>query len=514
MLTLSGSPFLRLSDAMHYLLTYPYGCVEQTSSGVLALAALRGVVQDGQVPNLTVEEVDKYLSRGVQRVLSLQVEGGGFSYWPGQSEASGWGSIYAGAALSIAKKNGVEVPEGPLGKALDYFHEQIKNPKTPDHAKAFAAYILALNGALDRAEFQGLGQSYARVGREGRLLLLLAAREADLRSSADLQKDLKPLLGPDIAKETRWGWDEFNALSRGPALALLAAKAIMPEDPLTKQTALLLLGGLDQQGIWTSTSSTGWALVALGAYFQGQKLGTEPGEVTVSQPGVTGKQQVKLDPKGFRTVGLEAQALLKNPVVVVEAKSGPTWLYKLELTGPRLDLAGAGADQGFKVSKTMQNTDGSAEIKVGDLVKVVVVIEAARPQRYVVLDDPLPAGLVAVNTALKTEQYLAPGAEEPEGDEDGGSLGYAMADGTMLFYPNFFEIREDRVLAFRDQVYSGKYRFEYYARAVCEGQFLAPPTKAAAMYSPGVNGFTASERVDGQGAVRRLAWWHRLSRPV
>ncbi len=40
-LTISGSPFLRLSEAMRYLLTYPYGCVEQTSSGVLALAALR-----------------------------------------------------------------------------------------------------------------------------------------------------------------------------------------------------------------------------------------------------------------------------------------------------------------------------------------------------------------------------------------------------------------------------------------------------------------------------------------
>lgn len=492
-LTISGSPFLRLSGALRYLLTYPYGCVEQTSSGVLALAALRGVVRDNQVPGLTVAEVDKYLTRGVQRVLSLQTDTGGFSYWPGQSESSGWGSVYAGAALSIAKKNGVAVPETSLTKALDYFHEKIKNPKTPDDAKAFAAYILALNEALDRREFQGLSQSYARVNREGKLLLLLAAREAELRTPAELQKDLRPLLGPDIVKETRWGWDEFNALSRGPAMALLAAKAIMPDDPLTKQTALLLLGGLDQQGIWTSTSSTGWALVALGAYFHGQKLGAEPGEVTISQPGVAAKQTVKLDPKGFRTVGLDPRALLKNPVVEVEAKAGPTWLYKLELTGPRLDLAGAGADQGFRVSKTIQNTDGSAEIKVGDLVKVTVVLEAAKPQRYVVLDDPLPAGLVAVNTALKTEQHLAPGAEESE--EDNGSLGYLLADGTMLYYPNFFEIREDRVLAFRDRLYAGKYRFEYYARAVCEGQFVAPPSKVAAMYSPGVNGFTAQSEL-------------------
>ena len=48
----------------------------------------------------------------------------------------------------MAKKNGIEVPEEPLAKALKYFNEQVKNPKTPDAATAFAAYILALNRAL------------------------------------------------------------------------------------------------------------------------------------------------------------------------------------------------------------------------------------------------------------------------------------------------------------------------------------------------------------------------------
>ena len=164
------------------------------------------------------------------------------------------------------------------------------------------------------------------------------------------------------------------------------------------------------------------------------------------------------------------------------------------MTAPRLDLAGAGSDQGFKLSKTIKNTDGSPEIKVGDLVKVTVVVEAGKPQRYVVLDDPLPAGLVAVNTALKTEAATLRRTRRSEGD-DGESVSYVTADGTLLFYPNFFEIREDRVLAFRDRLYSGKYRFEYYARAVCEGHFLAPPTKAAAMYSPGVQGYTAQSEL-------------------
>jgi len=97
-LTVAGSPFLRMSEAIHYLLNYPYGCVEQTSSGVLALAALRGVIQQGLVSGVTLPETDQYLNRGVQRILSLQTDSGGFAYWPGQREPHVWGSIYAAAA--------------------------------------------------------------------------------------------------------------------------------------------------------------------------------------------------------------------------------------------------------------------------------------------------------------------------------------------------------------------------------------------------------------------------------
>ena len=128
-------------------------------------------------------------------------------------------------------------------------------------------------------------------------------------------------------------------------------------------------------------------------------------EIAISQPGVPGAQRLKLDPKGFRTVGLNAGALLKDPVVKVEGQAGKTWLYKLELTAPRLDIAGTGAANGFKVRRVIKNTDGSDVIKVGDLVKVTVFIDVAgKGQRYVVLDDPLPAGLMALNTAFKTEE--------------------------------------------------------------------------------------------------------------
>jgi uncharacterized protein YfaS (alpha-2-macroglobulin family) len=286
--------------------------------------------------------------------------------------------------------------------------------------------------------------------------------------------------------------EDFDARFRGPALTLMAARALMPEDPATKQAALYLLGGLGREGIWTSTSDTGWALLALGKYFEGAAFSQEGGEITVSQGGGT-PTTLTLDPHSPRSLALEVQTLLQNPVLRLQGKPGRTLLYQLDLVYPRLDLKTKGESRGFKVSKTIRNTDGSDTIRVGDLVKVSLQVELPRGQRYVVLDDPLPAGLAAINAAFKTEQPT------PEGEEEQERFDYVMEDGTLRFRPNHFEIRDDRVLAFRDMVYPGSYRFEYYARAVCEGTFVLPPAKAEAMYSPGVQGFTAQGRLVVKG---------------
>jgi hypothetical protein len=501
-LTVAGSPFLRMSRAINYLLTYPYGCIEQTSSGVLGLTALRAAIRDNLVPGITLTETDKYLTKGIGRILSMQVDSGGFGYWPGNREAHPWGTIYAAVSLGLAKVNGLEVPASALEKVNKYLQEQVKNPKTPASFQAFAVYILALNKNLDPGTFKSLQRDYATLSREAKFLVLLAAKQSNLLPLKYLQAALKPLLSApdDLTKET--AWDDFQARYRGPALALLAAKAILPGDPLTEQAALFLMGGLDNQGIWTSTSDTGWALLSLGEYFKGLSFGTQPVEITIQQPGGD-NHLLTLDPKGFRTVALNPAAIIKDPVLRVETPPGQTWLYKVELTAPRTDLAATGAAHGIKVRKTIKNTDGSGEIKVGDLVKVTVFAEIlGKDQRYLVLDDPLPAGLVAVNSAFKTEEALP---EKDESEDEGPTASeddqfdYITPEGNIRFRPNFFEIREDRVLAFRDQVYSGHYRFEYYARAVCEGEFILPATKAAAMYSPGVNGYSAKGKFTVKG---------------
>ena len=310
----------------------------------MALAALRGAIQKGLVSGVSLPETDQYLNRGVQRILSLQTDSGGFAYWPGQREPHVWGSIYAAAALSLARSHGLTVPDDALSQTAVYLKNQIQEEKRSPAVKAFAAYVLALNQALDRDTFNLASRQFAQMHRESKILLLLAARLAELRPLKELQAELKPLLGGKAEALTDDA-DDFQSRFRTPALALLAAQAILPGDPLTQEEALLLLGGLDSQGIWTSTADTGWALLALGSYFKDATFGAEPVEIAVSQPGGPAPQRLKLDPKGFRTVGLDAGALLKNPVVKVEGQAGKTWLYKLELTAPRLDIAATGRRQ-------------------------------------------------------------------------------------------------------------------------------------------------------------------------
>jgi uncharacterized protein YfaS (alpha-2-macroglobulin family) len=490
-LTLSGSPFARLARPIRYLLHYPYGCVEQTSSGILGLAALYGLIQDGHISGVDIGAVNQFIKVGLERLFTMQTAGGEFVYWPGQRYPHLWGTIYAIAALSVAKSQNLPVWEEGLNKSLKALKNTLLYRGMLPNQKAFACYLLAMNKSLGRQEYWRGKQDEAKMTREGKLLMLMAAKQGGFLSPHELQRALKTVLAAQ--EETpHYYWEEFDALYRGPAMELLATQSIMPDDPATGKAAQKLLGGLGKDGLWTSTSDTGWALLALGQYFKGLKFGQEYSKVKVTQPqGAT--QTLTLDPQGSRSLALDPRTLLRNPVVKLQGRPGRTWLYQVDLTAPRLDLAQSGAAQGFKVTKIVKNTDGTDLIKVGDLVKVSLLVDVASNQKYVVLDDPLPAGLMAVNTAFTTEETLPPGKEEED------FFDYFAPDGTIRFRPNFFEIRDDRVLAFRDLVFAGSYRFEYYARAVCEGSFVMPCTQASAMYNPEVKGFSPQGQLTVKG---------------
>lgn len=486
-LTLSGSPFLRMAPGLKYLMKYPYGCVEQTSSRVLPLAGLRGLIGQGLLPGMSKEETDKFLISGVDRLFGMQTSDGGFGYWPGYLKAHRWGSIYATTAITFAKQSGLDVDADKLKKAMDYLNTAILDREDKDLTfKTFAAFVLASNQALDDKIFSTLFSKRDEVSRQTALLMVLTAKVGGL-----LEDDyLKKIAREQLNRPDKWGRDDvFYARYRAPAIALLTIAELMPGGAEASKLASELIGGVGKSGRWSSTSDTGWALVALGRHYQSARFADEQIEVTVQQTGGE-KLSVTLGKSDVRSVALDAAQFLQQPAVVMNSNKESDLLYQLSVTYPRLDYAANGYENGFSVQKSINNTDGSKEIKVGDIVKVTVDLSIdARRANYVVLDDPLPAGFVAINSALKTEEGV--GNQQTTDDSDGYSWRYWDYEGGFYrFVPNYFEIRDDRVLAFRDRAWGGRYRYEYYARAVCAGEFVVPATKVQLMYQTDIVSYT------------------------
>ena len=73
-----------------------------------------------------------------------------------------------------------------MEKATAYLKEQVLSPKSPDLLRAYGAYILSLTGALDRDAFQAIKREYPKLSREGKILVLLAGKQANFMSAKEL----------------------------------------------------------------------------------------------------------------------------------------------------------------------------------------------------------------------------------------------------------------------------------------------------------------------------------------
>src|SRR5262249_32178768 len=101
-----------LGERLGYLLHYPHGCVEQTTSSTLPLLATRTILPRIGVGGMSKAELDKRISAGLAPLATLRRASGDLAYWPGGSEPNIYGTAYAMRAVVLAQKAGVELRAG------------------------------------------------------------------------------------------------------------------------------------------------------------------------------------------------------------------------------------------------------------------------------------------------------------------------------------------------------------------------------------------------------------------
>src|SRR5206468_9599715 len=119
--TTSSTALEALSDAVLYLVAYPYECSEQLSSRILAMAALKDVLAAFDARGLPPpEELARAVERDVAALRTRQNDDGGFAMWERGDPSWPYGTIHVVHALLRAKEKGYAVPPELLEKSKPF----------------------------------------------------------------------------------------------------------------------------------------------------------------------------------------------------------------------------------------------------------------------------------------------------------------------------------------------------------------------------------------------------------
>jgi uncharacterized protein YfaS (alpha-2-macroglobulin family) len=485
-LTIDGSGLAGATEGLRYLVEYPYGCLEQTTTRVVPLVALHDLAESLDLDDLKGSRLDEFIRAGVAKILRFQSEGGGFSLWVGGTPES-YLTAFALFGLHGAKQAGFEVPDEPVERGLRTLRADIASGKfsNPYHqeimgetgAHAFALYVLALWKHPEPGIAAKMFAERETLPRYGKAFLAraLAIGGGDPKMVETLVADMTlgqtkkgdGLVLPEPAGEALAYY--FSDDSRSTALVLQALLEVAPGHAMTDSLVRGLLASR-QEGRWQSTQSNFYGLSAMAAYANSRGARETPVDVKL------GERKLFAGKVGGRSLRRMTMPLAEAKGPLEVATSGQSVFYAAHVRyTPRPETLSPVA-HGFELRRELLDPDTGAVVtspRVGQMVRVRVTVSSRETRYRVAVVERLPAGLEYVSQ--KTEH-------------DG------PRDWRRGFWSHI-EAHDDRVEAFSEVMWNGTSSFEFLARATTAGTFVRPPATVEEMYRPQNHARTALESI-------------------
>ncbi len=497
-LSIEVSPSLSasLETSFTYLEEYPYLCMEQTISRFLPNLITTRALKAAGLPSPLQNNLNAQVNAALQKIYAKQLYDGGWSWWDGQ-ESDPQTSAYVIYGLLEARESGYEVSQNTLDNGIAYLINNLPNPNRNAasweyNRYAFMLYVLARAEALGAVNVNFIYENRTSLDVYGKaylaqtLHLLGDGREStlmsDLASSATLRVSASGAHWEETSRDY-WNW---NTDTRTTAIVLNAFIQINPENPITANAVRWLMAHREG-GHWYSTQETAWSLIALTNWLveskefetdykfaiglNGKKL--EQGEANADNLGEVTKLQVEL--KDLLTDEVNALVFTRG--------SGTGNLYYSAYLSARLPVDQVQPlDQGISLSReyfTLNDIKTPiTEIKRGELVKARLTVVVPAAVHYVVINDPLPAGMEALDASLATNTAVP--------------SSYTMQDykdrGWGWWYFTHTELQDEKIVLSADYLPAGTYIYTYLTRASTVGTFKVIPPTASEFYFPNVGG--------------------------
>ncbi|HID56432.1 TPA: hypothetical protein EYP37_07870 [Candidatus Poribacteria bacterium] len=469
-ITLTPMPGLPLLNHVKYLIRYPYGCVEQTTSSLLPMIRMKTLLEVIDPELIERGELENKVRSGIARLISMQTPSGGFTFWPGGGDPAGWPSIYATFALLEAKEAGYPVPETSINMALDYIERYARSDP-------FGYFVLARGGRLQPSDLDEIMMMNRRkLYSEDELFLARALFLGGRPSSAN--EVLNEAIEEYRPKGRRSLRGDFYSTLRERAVRLYMRELIHPGSAENEPDASLLIDQLRRRSYYYSTQELAWSMLALGMRIQNAAYARNYTATLMVNGKV--KKPIKTD-RGLIWF-LRSASQMKG--LSLRLQSDGMLYAVVENTGFRLKATyRAVSENGISVQKRILDEIGRPvqSFRLGDIYLVEITVTNDRGNLYnVAIEDFLPAGFEVENPRLP------------------GTVERRLSIKGEKFMPEYVDYRDERIQAF-GTLRSGETSYIYVVRAVTQGKFMLPPVRVTVMYNPEIRAASSVGAIDVEG---------------
>jgi len=477
-LIVSKSPLVQFANNFEYLVQYPYGCVEQVTSGAFpqlyVQELLKVISPEKQNIDLVQAQARFNIQEAIYKLQSMQTYSGGLTYWSGGSEAHSFGTVYATHFMIEAQKLGYQVNKDLLDGMLGYLRNQSDNDvdyeyvftdskgkrwkkKIARRENIYALYVLTLAHKENLPVMNFYRENPQHLSLDSKYLMASSFLLLGDQASA---KEILPAQFEGEQEVENFN-NSFSSPIRDEALALNALIEA-DENNLQIPTMARHLTDAIRNEKYLNTQENAFALLSLGKL--ARRAATSDASAKVVQNGTA--------------VGNGADVNVLRDVLGktynVQAQNGNMY-YFWQSQGLSASGKVENADNKIKVRRTFYDQEGNVlknnTFRQNDLVivKISIVTENYMGRiPNVAITDLLPAGLEIENprlTATKEVPWIRNRA-----------------------IPDYTDMRDDRLNIFTDATKEVK-NFYYLARAVTVGTYKLGTLSADAMYNGEYNSY-------------------------
>jgi alpha-2-macroglobulin len=512
--TIASTALVGLDGAVQYLFEYPYGCLEQRTSRIKPVLVAGDLLETFQLEALGGDGRD--LVASWLSDLDQFWTGTGFSLWPGGQYNHPYVTAYVLATLVDAREAGFAIDSRRFSEITDAVERSVRNASDrpgylPEVAwrdsRAFMLLALTRAGRYLETESAALADEYLADPAPSISGIAHVVRALSLQDRLGPRRDaLTELVKRRIRVEADgafalggaapgYSWI-FSSDTRASASAL-ATLAVQGTD---RTLAEQLVRGLIERrpvGHWSTTQDNAAVVDGLVAYRDAFE-GDDPDLVAAVSLAGTEILSASFEGPSLATASTRVgTGNVPDESTLTFQKTGDGRLFYSALLETYVATPPGPASNGLRITRTIEPLDRAGRqagpqvqadtpgltFTTGDLVRVTLRLESSTDRNYIVVDDPLPAGLEPVNSDFASAQS-----------------GLADLTGSGQWWGSFnhTELRDDRVLLFADYLRPGEHTYRYLARAGAPGTYAWPGTQAEAMYRPAINARGASGRLTVQ----------------